>query len=99
MTSVAYLCRAPWTEGPDIHRSCCPMVKFYFELQHPEAPRLHGSKTQRPHKTATDKQPRGSPTGEVPLQTSKQRPVVSSSQSGVCRSLFSPWTDAEESAL
>ena len=59
------------------------MVKPYFELQRPEAPRLHGSETQQPHKSATDKRPRGSPIGETPLDTSKRRPAVSSSRSGV----------------
>ena len=51
-----------------------------------------------------EKRPRGSPTGETPLQTSKRRPTESAlrSRAGTGRagkSLFSPWTDAEESAL
>ena len=85
-----FLYRAPWTEGPDIHK-LLSMVKLYFE----GAPQ--SSPTARPHKSATDKRPRGSPTGETPLQTSKRRPAVSCSRSGVCRSLFSPWTNAKES--
>ena len=89
MTSVAYLCGAPCKEGPDNHRSC-PMVKLHFELQRPEAHRLHGSETQRHHKSAIDKRQRGSPTGETPLQrqTSERRPAVGSSRRGVCRSLY-----------
>ena len=100
MTSVAYFVVRPTRKAPIITESC-PMVKLHFELQRPEAPRLHGSETQRHHKSATDERQRGSPTGETPLQrqTSERRPAVGSSRRGVCRSLYSPWTDAEESAL
>ena len=81
----AYLCGAPCREGPDNHRSC-PMVKrilnAHKSVKCPEAPRLHGSETQQPHRSATDKRPRGSPTWETPLQTCERRPAVGSSRSG-----------------
>ena len=78
MTSVVALCR----EGPDNHRSC-PTVKRILNCSAPEAPRLHGSETQQPHKSATDKRPRGSPTWETPLQTCERRPAVGSSRQSI----------------